>query len=103
MLKNRERGFFMRRISTKDLRELEVVNLCDGEKLGYPTDFEFDMECGQILAIIVPVCEGFLSFGKRQDIIIPWNKIECIGEDTILVKLTSGETSCYNSKKTRKR
>ncbi len=103
MQKKRARIFFMRRISTKDLRELEVVNLCDGEKLGYPSDFEFDMECGQILAIVVPVCDGFLSFGKRQDIIIPWNKIECIGEDTILVRLTSAETSCCNSKKPRKR
>ncbi len=93
----------MRRISTKDLRELEVINLCDGEKLGYPTDFEFDVECGQILALVVPVCDGFLSFGKRQDIIVPWNKIECIGEDTILVKLTSGETSCCNPKKTRRK
>ena len=93
----------MRRMSTKELRELEVVNLCSGEKIGYPCDFEFDLDCGQILAIIVPVCDGFSWFGRRQECIIPWNKIECIGEDTILVKLTSGETSCCDPKKRRKK
>lgn len=93
----------MRRMSTRDLRELEVVNLCSGEKIGYPCDFEFDLECGQILAIVVPVCDGFSFFSKRQDCIIPWNKIECIGEDTILVKLTEREASCCEGKGRKKK
>ena len=93
----------MRRISTVELRELEVVNICDGEKIGYPCDFEFDIDCGQILSLIVPECDRFSLFGKRQERIIPWDKIECIGEDTILVRLTKEECQCCDTKNHKKR
>lgn len=93
----------MRKISTRDLRDLEVINTCSGEKLGYPTDFELDIDCGQILSLIVPQCEGVPFFGKRQDYIIPWNKIDCIGEDTILVRINMGETFCCDYKKKKKK
>lgn len=37
-------------------------------------------------SIIVPGGNKLLSiFSSSNDIIIPWNKIKCIGEDTILV------------------
>lgn len=93
----------MRKISTEDLRELEVVNICNGEKIGYPTDFEFDMECCQILSIIVASCNDLPFFGKHEEYIIPWSKIECIGEDTILVKLHSAETFCCEKKRKKKK
>ncbi len=94
----------MKRCSTVDLRHLEIVNLCDGARLGYACDFEFDRDDARILALIVPGSCGFLGFGKEDDLIIPWNCIECIGEDTILVKLTQQEISCcICSNKKRKR
>lgn len=89
----------MRKISTRELRELEVVNLCTGEKLGYPTDFEIDIEECKILSIIITLCEGLPIIGKRQECVIPWCKIECIGEDTILVKLSVGELPNFDRKK----
>ena len=55
----------------------EVINLCDGARLGEVSDLIFDPVCGQITAI------GLLS---REDCIIPWNCIETLGEDYILVK-----------------
>ena len=93
----------MRKISTVELRELEVVNICDGEKIGYPGDFELDIDCGQILSLIVPECDRFNFFGKRRERIIPWDKIECIGEDTILVRFTNEECQCCDTKKYNKR
>ena len=77
----------MERFNTCDLREKEVINVCDGSKLGCPVDFEFNACDGKITALIVPRMSGFLGMGKSHDIVIPWNKIECIGEDTILVRL----------------
>ena len=35
-----------------------------------------------------------LELIKEDDIVIPWHLIECIGEDTILVKLSQQELSC---------
>ena len=84
----------MKRCSTQDLRRLEIVNLCDGARLGYATDFEFDCEDARILALIIAGNCGLFGFGREDDLIIPWNLIECIGEDTILVKLSQKDLSC---------
>ena len=34
----------MRRIKMSELCSLEVINLCGGERLGYPSDFEIDLD-----------------------------------------------------------
>jgi YlmC/YmxH family sporulation protein len=91
----------MRRISTADLREREVINLCGGEKLGYICDFEIDTDCGKILALIV-TGNTFSLFGKREEYVVPWNNIECIGEDTVLVRISKNEicrADCKNKQK----
>jgi len=94
----------VKRFSTVDLRQLEIINLCDGARLGYACDFEFDCEDARILALVITGSCGFFGFGREDDLIIPWNKIECIGEDTILVKLTSQDISCCtcSRRKTKK-
>lgn len=84
----------MKRCSTIDLRRLEIINLCDGARLGFASDFEFDCEDARILSLIITGNCGLFNFGKEEDLVIPWNMIECIGEDTILVKLTQQEISC---------
>ena len=82
----------MERFNTCDLREKEVINLCDGTKLGYPCDFEFDSGDGRITAIVIARPSGFLGLSHANDLVIAWNKIECIGEDAILVRLSVQET-----------
>ena len=81
----------MKRCSTVDLREREVINLCDGARLGYVCDFEIDCCDGKIISLIVPGERGLLGGRKTPDIVIPWCKIECFGEDTVLVRLTPEE------------
>lgn len=91
----------MERFSTCELREKEVINLCDGAKLGCPSDFEFNVCEGKITAIIVPRPSGFLGLSHANDLFIPWNKIECIGEDAILVRLSTSEC-CMPEKEKKK-
>ena len=94
----------MKRCSTADFRRLEIINLCDGARLGCACDFEFDCEDAQILALVIHGSGGFLGFGREDDLIIPWDNIECIGEDTILVKVNTGELSkCCGEKKKGKK
>lgn len=94
----------MKICSTVILRELEVVNVCTGEKLGYPTDFEFSSDDARLCALVIPKDQGFLGFGKQTDYVIPWCKIECIGEDTILVKLSAPElSSCCQPRRKREK
>lgn len=85
----------MRRICASDLEKREVINLCTGQKIGYICDYELDVDCGQILAIIVSSDSGIPFLSKKDEYAIPWCKIECIGEDTILIKLSASDISGY--------
>lgn len=70
-----------------DVRHKEVINVKDGVRLGCVNDLLIDMKCARIVAIIIygrPKCFGL--FGREDDIIIKWEDIEIIGDDTILVK-----------------
>ena len=65
----------------------EVVNVCDGCRMGYVCDVEVDCRCGQIVAIVVPgKGKGFGLLGCREDFVIPWKCIRQIGDDIILVE-----------------
>ena len=72
-----------------DFKHKEVINICDGKRLGFVQDVCADLETGTITSIIVPGnTSKFMSlFSSSNDIVIPWNKIKCIGEDLILVEI----------------
>jgi YlmC/YmxH family sporulation protein len=71
-----------------DFRQKEVINIIDGKRLGFVNDIDVDLNTGELKAIIVPGTSRFLGlFTGGQDVVIPWNKIKKIGEDTILVEL----------------
>ncbi len=93
----------MRIIDTEDLKEKSVINLCDGKILGCAVDVSFSTEDGKICAIIVPLDKGLFNFGGEK-IIIPWDKIECFGEDAILVRISLSECKrCEKDKREKKR
>lgn len=81
----------MRTLTTADLSSMEVINLCDGSRLGCPACFELDCDDGRIIALLLPQSKSFSLLGKADYYRIPWCNIQCIGEDTILVKLTASE------------
>lgn len=81
----------MKRCSTAQLREKEIINLCDGMRLGYADDFEFDLNDGRITALLLNDHRGVFCFSKCDELRIPWEMIECIGEDTVLVRLNLHE------------
>ena len=72
-----------------DFKHKEVINICDGKRLGFVQDVCADLETGRITSIIVPGGTNKLMslFSSNNDIVIPWNKIKCIGDDLILVEL----------------
>ena len=65
----------------------EVINISDGTCFGYAGDIIFDTENREICSLIIKGGKRFFGiFGREEDIVIPWNEIETIGKDTILVK-----------------
>lgn len=69
-----------------DLRHKEVINSKTGSRLGFVDDVEIDTKNAVVISLIIYGrlrCFGLL--GKEEDIIIKWDCIELIGDDTILV------------------
>ncbi len=74
-------------LKTSDLKLKEVINVLDGKRLGTIMDIEIDVDNGKLTAIVVPGAGRFLGmFGRSDDIVIPWDKINKIGLDVILVE-----------------
>lgn len=75
---------------TSDLKLKEVINVIDGKRLGGITDIEIDVASGRLTAIVVPGNGKFLGlFGRSEEVVIPWEKINKIGFDVILVEATA--------------
>ncbi|MEG0838232.1 MAG: YlmC/YmxH family sporulation protein [Hydrogenoanaerobacterium sp.] len=73
-------------VRVKDLCYRDVINIKDGCRLGCVNDIELDTCTARVLCIVIfGNLKFFGLFGREDDIIIPWENIEIIGEDTILV------------------
>ena len=71
-----------------DFKHKEVINITDGKRLGFVQDVCADLESGVITSIIVPGNNKLIKiFSGNNDIVIPWEKIKCIGDDIILVEI----------------
>ena len=70
-----------------ELRDRQVICVKNGALLGMVGDIELDIETGRLSSIVIfgrP--KGFGLFGRDDDLVIPWDEIEIIGNETILVK-----------------
>ena len=77
-----------------DMHSKEVINVCDGTRLGCVDDVEVDTCTAQLVAIVIhgrPKCMGLM--GHEDD-------IEVIGEETILLNHTM---PCCEPRKCKKR
>ena len=71
-----------------ELKQKDVVNICDGRRLGKPIDIALnDSAC--VIALIVPGPSSFWNCLKpdREGVSILWERIRRIGDDVILVEL----------------
>ena len=75
--------------SIADMRNKEVINLQDGTRLGFVGDVEIDTENAKLTTIIIyGRSRLFGLLGRTDDIMIPWENIDVIGDETILVNHT---------------
>ena len=73
-------------MNLSEFKQLEVVNLIDGKILGSISDFDINITEGKIEAIILPGNNKIRTFfNNKEEYIIPWSKINKIGEEVILV------------------
>lgn len=83
-----------------DMHDKEVINICDGTRLGFVDDLEVDTCTAQITALVISGrSRWFGLLGKTPDIVIQWKDIEVIGDETILVNFTC--PTCENNRSSR--
>ncbi len=73
-------------VTIRELCEKEIVQLEQGVCLGRADDLELDPATAQLQSLILlgrPRLLGLL--GRDESLIIPWQEIETIGTDAILV------------------
>lgn len=74
--------------SINSMREMDVIDINNGEKLGNIKDIKIDYENSKIISIVVQeLGEGW--FSKREEIEIAWKDIIKVGVDVILVNLAN--------------
>ncbi|MFD1360258.1 YlmC/YmxH family sporulation protein [Lentibacillus salinarum] len=74
-------------ITLSELQIKEVIIMNSGKRLGHISDLEIDGDRGRITALVLVVkdkASGF--FSKSDEMIIPWDHIEVIGTDVILIR-----------------
>ena len=70
----------------RDLRCKEVINISDGCRLGFVSDVDIRIPEGQVIAIVVNGPWRFFGlFGRGEEFYIPWECIQRIGDDIILI------------------
>ena len=69
-----------------DMREKQVVCIKDGTILGFVNDVELDTDTGRLVSVVIYGRKIFFGLlGRDNDFHIPWESIEVMGEDSILV------------------
>ena len=70
----------------EDMREKEVISILDGSRLGMVSDIEIDTVTASLTALIVYGRSKLFGFlGREEDVVIPWENVKLIGDDTVLV------------------
>ena len=75
-----------------ELKEKEVINVCNCKCLGFVVDIDIDVCTGVVLALIIPGCgKMWRMFGRGSELLIPWSQVVRVGPDIILVEIPEPE------------
>lgn len=85
-----------------ELKNKQVVCVKDGCVLGFVSDVEMDTQNGRLTSIIIFGKVRFMGlFGHEDDLVIPWDDIKVIGNETVLVATETPKLLYEKNKKFR--
>ncbi|MBQ8515375.1 MAG: YlmC/YmxH family sporulation protein [Ruminococcus sp.] len=74
--------------SMADLKDKDIINICNGENLGYADDIRLDTQTAVVTGLIMYGKPRYFGiFGAREKSVITYDQIRLIGKDVILVSL----------------
>lgn len=76
-----------------ELRQKEVINIRDCQRIGFVADIDMDPATGKVCQLIVPGQGKWCGFfGRDTEYVIGWKCVRQIGADIILVDVCAQET-----------
>ena len=76
--------------SLDELRRKEVIDINNGERLGYIDDVRIDLRTSSVEALLIYGRVRFFGvFGKEDDVLIPCGDIRVVGSDVVLISRSS--------------
>ena len=85
-----------------ELQCKEVICVATGQRLGFVGDVQVEVPDGCVRAIVVPCpAKGMGLIPGREDYVIPWNRIQKIGPDIVLVDVKPEECRCSRAGRKR--
>ncbi len=91
--------------SLAELKNKDVINITNGENLGFADDISLDTVSAAVTGIILYGKPRYFGiFGPRERLIISYKQIRLIGKDVILVAVDDGkdEVLCRINKSAHK-
>lgn len=75
-----------------EFRNKEVINVKNGERIGFISDVEVDTQTARVSAVIVyGRLRWFGLLGREKDFVIAWDDITLFGSDAVLVEYEAKE------------
>lgn len=73
--------------SLTELKDKDIINICNGENLGYADDVCLDTKTAAVTGLVIYGKPRYFGvFGAREKSIIGYENIRLIGKDVILVE-----------------
>ena len=70
-----------------ELRNKEVINVKNGERIGFIGDIEVDTQSARVASVVVYGRLRWMGLlGREKDFVIPWRDITLFGSDAVLVQ-----------------
>lgn len=83
--------------SLDDLRSKEVIDITNGERLGYIDDVEINLETSEVVALVIyGRIRLFGILGREDDVVIPCGDIKVVGSEVVLIKRTEKPVMSYS-------
>lgn len=64
----------------------EVINVCNGCRIGFVRDINIDTQSACITALLVETDASFSVKRRNRIVILPWHCVQVIGDATVLVR-----------------
>ena len=73
-----------------ELSKKDIINIKDGKRIGKIVDVEFDINNGYMIRFIIESSNVFKSiFSSAEELTIKFSQIKKLGEDVILIDIST--------------